>query len=243
MELLNGWQYYEYDEVASTNDIIKEYCTAKGQKVIVKANSQTAGRGRRGRSWLGIEGNLFFSLALESSLKNVSRLVLISGLSLLKTIKYFSNTINVKIKWPNDVLIEGGKISGILLEKAQNDYFVIGIGVNIVGSPKDVDALYKVTSLAENNIDVSADKFLRRFIDIFTDNLAKYENKNFEFLRKEWLENAVGLGEQIIVRQENKSEKKGIFTDLDENANLLLETMEGIQKITAGDVFIGDKNE
>jgi BirA family biotin operon repressor/biotin-[acetyl-CoA-carboxylase] ligase len=243
MELLNGWQYYEYDEVASTNDTIKEYCTTKGLKVIVKANLQTAGRGRRGRSWLGVEGNLFFSLALETDLTNISRLVLISGLSLLKTIRYFSNIINVKIKWPNDILIEGCKVSGILLEKAQGDYLIIGIGVNIVGSPKEVDALYNITSLAENNVDVSSDEFLRRFIDIFTDNLEKYENENFEILRQEWLENAVGIGRQIIVRQEKQSEKKGVFIGLDENANLLLETANGIQKITAGDVFIGDENE
>ena len=90
MELLNGWQYYEYNEVESTNDTIKQYCITEGQRIIVKANTQTAGRGRRGRSWLSIEGNLFFSLALESSLKNIGCLVLVSGLSLLQTIKYFS---------------------------------------------------------------------------------------------------------------------------------------------------------
>lgn len=243
MELLNGWQYYEYDEVESTNDTIKKYCIAEGQRIIVKANTQTAGRGRRGRSWLSIEGNLFFSLALESSLKNIGGLVLVSGLSLLQTIKYFSDKINIKIKWPNDVLIDGCKVSGILLEKAQGDYFIIGIGVNIIGSPKEVEALYNITSLAENNVDVSSDEFLRRFIDIFTDNLEKYKNEKFEFCRQEWLKNAIGLRQHITVKQENQIEKKGIFLDLDENANLLLETANGIQKITAGDVFIGDENE
>lgn len=242
MALNDKWVYYLEDEVASTNDEIQKYCNEPNKYVVVCAKKQTAGRGRRGRNWSSCDGNLFFSMAFEYELQKSGELAFAASLSLLQAIKKISPNTGVKLKWPNDVLLNNAKVSGILLEKGAEKYMIIGVGVNIADSPKLADAVYKITSLAECGIKISAIKFLQLFMESFSQNLSLLQTRGFAVLREEWLKNAKNLEKEIIIRQNGK-EEKGIFMGIDENAALLLKTPVGIKKILAGDVFFEEMNK
>ena len=136
MEYIGEWMLYDKDEVGSTNDeVLKQTQNLMGEKVIVMARSQTNGRGRRGREWISLDGNLFFSMGFECDLKDFGAMVFICSLSVWQTIQELNPLLNIKLKWPNDVLVNERKICGMLLEKGEGRYLVAGIGVNIRVAP------------------------------------------------------------------------------------------------------------
>lgn len=230
-----NWQIFHYDEVTSTNDIALKYSRNAAGQFVISATRQTAGRGRRGRIWYSPKGNLFFSLGLPYAVQQCGNLVLLCSLSLLETIKTLCLTADVQLKWPNDVLLNGAKISGMLLEKGERDFMVVGIGVNISQSPDNTQMLYPATSLADAGIQTECNTFLSLFLQTLDKNIAM---NDIAAVRKQWLQYAKGLNDNIIVHQE-KGDIRGVFIGIDENANLLLNTEKGIQKIMVGDVFYG----
>lgn len=230
------WKYFEFKEVGSTNDKIREYCQTEGQCVVVRADIQTAGRGRWGRSWQSAAGNLFFSAAFEFDIKEAGKLAFICSLSLLQALKKIAPSADILLKWPNDVLLNGAKVSGILLEKGEGNYIIAGIGVNVAVAPKVENAVYKITSLADAAIKTTAPELMLLFMESFSQNLSLLQTKGFAVLRTEWLKYAKNLGKEIIVRQNGK-EWKGVFAGIDEDAVLLMQTPAGVRKILAGDVF------
>lgn len=230
------WKYFEFKEVGSTNDKIREYCQSEGQRVVVRADTQTAGRGRWGRSWQSAAGNLFFSAAFEFDIKEAGKLAFICSLSLLQALKKIAPSADILLKWPNDVLLNGAKVSGILLEKGEGNYIIAGIGVNVAVAPKVENAVYKITSLADAAIKTTAPELMLLFMESFSQNLSLLQTKGFAVLRTEWLKYAKNLGKEIIVRQNGK-EWKGVFAGIDEDAVLLMQTPAGVRKILAGDVF------
>ena len=130
MALIDKWIYYIFDEVSSTNDVIKQYCSKSGKYIAVYAKKQTSGRGRRGRNWDSPRGNLFFSMAFEYELQRAGELAFACSLSLLQAVKKIAPYADIKLKWPNDVLLNNAKMSGILLEKGAEKYMIVGVGVN-----------------------------------------------------------------------------------------------------------------
>lgn len=242
MYKIKDWQCFEIEQTQSTNDEIKKYCTERGQKIVLRTNRQTAGRGRRGRQWICMEGNLFFSMALEFDVLRAGDLVIMSSLSLLQTIADFNPDAQLQIKWPNDVLLYEAKVSGILLEKAQENYMIIGIGVNIVAAPQENDLIYKATSLKQHAINTDAKTFMDSYIRHFESNLEAYAAFKTKEIFTTWKSHLKGIGSKIKIRQE-KGEMNGIFLGVDTNANLLLKTQDKIQKITVGDIFYCKVNE
>ncbi|MBQ9034939.1 MAG: biotin--[Alphaproteobacteria bacterium] len=236
------WKIYCYDEVTSTNDVIKDYCSEPKQKIVVWAKNQTEGRGRLGRRWQSLRGNLFFSCALEIDMADLSGLVILCGLSLCQIIKELNPQNLVQIKWPNDVLINEAKVSGMLLEKGPNDYIIIGIGVNIINYPQAIDIIYKTTSLQHENITISPENLLKCFISKFNANKNLWQHcGNNEKLVASWLKFAKGIGKKLLVRQ-NNVEICGMFQGIDANGCLLLENEQGVCHIRAGDVFYTEEN-
>jgi len=234
------WQIITVDKVASTNDTVRDYCCEKGQAIALRAIEQTSGRGRRGRVWHSLKGNLFLSLAFEYKPENIGKLVIVSALSLWQTIKNCAPTTNVKIKWPNDILVNNAKVSGMLLEKGEDDYIIIGIGVNIKQAPENKDILYPATSLANEGIVTSSEDFTPAFLQIFSHYFNILQRGEFAMLRKMWTANAKGIGKKIFVNQEN-IKKEGIFLGIDDDGCLLLNTANGKKKILVGDVFYIEK--
>ena len=237
----DDWHIAEYKEVKSTNDIALGMAdTIENGCYVIKAEKQTNGRGRRGRTWESLTGNLFFSMLFKFDISKAGELAVICSLSLLQVIKKLDVLANVKLKWPNDVLLNSAKVSGILLEKAAGDYIVAGIGVNIAQSPKNAEMLYPVTSLKEAGIDTNADDFLKLYLEVFTDNFNLNAGDKFGLLRKLWSDNAKGLNERVIVRQNGK-DIDGIFRGIDESGALLSEKDGKVNRILAGDVFFEEK--
>lgn len=238
MNEIGGWWWQDFKELDSTNDTAQTLAmNPPAPKFMVSAQKQTNGRGRRGRNWASLPGNLFVSLALPWDITCLSPLVFMVSLSVWQTIRRINPQIDVKLKWPNDVLIKDRKISGILLEKATNDYIIIGIGINIVAAPQQLPGIiYRAVSLKEAGVDTDRVTFLRLFSDCLNQNMELWTAQGFAPIRDLWLQNVKGLNQQIVVNLENES-KTGLFVGIDEAGRLLLDNGTKIEKISAGDVF------
>ena len=240
-----GCSLVALDQVDSTNDEAQRRA-AKGAAdgTVVGARSQGAGRGRRGRSWVSPAGNLYASiiLRLNKPPAEVAQISLAAAVALAEALEnLLPEGVPVQCKWPNDVLVEGRKIAGILLESsgaATIDWVVVGCGVNIASHPELTGNL--ATSLAAAGAGgVTAVRVLEAFVDRLMAWRARWLEEGIEPLRAAWIARAAKLGETIIVRLPGR-EISGRFIDLDRHGALLLELPGGAREtISAGDVFFG----
>ena len=243
MEYIGEWMLHDMEEVGSTNDEVKKLSeNITGEKVIISAQRQMNGRGRRGHSWIGLDGNLFFSQGLECEISSIGALVFISTISLWRSIQDLNPLLDVQIKWPNDILVNDKKVSGMLLEKGEGKYFIIGIGVNLKIAPKLVNMPYPCSSLAEEGIITERMEFLKSYIQNFNSYYDIWQKQGFEPIRKEWLLHVKGLKSAIIVHLDSE-DLEGIFEGVDEQGSLLLTQGTKIKKIYAGDVFYPQRNQ
>jgi len=209
----------------------------------ITAERQTGGKGRRGRQWVSEPGNLFASLAypVAGLPSETGRLPLVAAVAVREALANLVGARSpVAIKWPNDVLVGGRKLCGILIEQhviAATELVVIGIGVNI-GSRPEI-ARYPTACLAEIGVDASPEDVWRALAQSFCDWFAVWRGRDgFAAIREEWLAQAAGLGETIIVAGE-KSSRTGIFAALDDNGCLILHTDDGgAETISSGDVIL-----
>lgn len=243
MQKIDNWQWLEFDELPSTNDKAKELVEQgdNGELWVVTAERQTAGRGRLGRKWQGLEGNLFMSLAMPADWASLNIYVFMSSLTLFNIIKRLNNNVNVKLelKWPNDVLLNGAKISGILLEKAARDYLIVGVGVNVKASPAPEDTPYPTTNLAACGFDIDRLELLRYYLAEWNHNLTIWREQGAAVIKNMWLQNAKGLNEEIAVNLGKRIEK-GVFVGVDDNGALLLKQGDKEIKIMAGDIWFNE---
>ena len=209
----------------------------------ILADSQTAGRGRRGRAWQSPVGNLMTTLYLPISFDAVKagQLAFVAGLALERTVSaLIGERAQASLKWPNDVLVDGKKASGILLESAMRDnkidWLAIGLGLNLAHHPDDTP--YPATSLAAymdtpaNNL-AALEILARAFDEVFR----QWRNGGFGQVLQAWRAVAHGLGGPIVATLENE-QFEGIFKDVDEKGALILQTAKGdTMTIDAGDVF------
>ena len=244
MEKIKNWLWEDKKTTESTNDdAVRLSQTLSGEKFIISAQKQTKGRGRRGRKWISLEGNLFFSQGLCVDIKNLGQLICVSSLSLYEVMKeLLPARSTVCLKWPNDVLIDNCKVSGTLLEKGDKDYLIIGIGVNICQKPETQDLLYPVTSLKAKGIDIDRLTFLRSYVDKFDNTYAEWQHSGFDNIRQRWLDAVKGLGKAIRIHTA-AAEIEGIFEGIGENGELWLRVGKESQSIYAGDVFYVEKEK
>jgi len=213
----------------------------------ITAVTQSGGKARRGREWVSRKGNLFASLLLvnELGVQDTSTLPFVASLAVVeaieKSISAETGNAPVKIKWPNDVLFNSKKISGILLEASVTPSgrraMVIGCGINCAHSPNS--ALYPATSLHEEGYKVSVGALFLALGDAMHRYLSIWNNgAGFAEIRQLWLKKAAGVGETIIARFDNSS-KSGKFVDIDQSGRLILATDAGEILISAADIFFG----
>lgn len=243
MEENETWRILRYEEVGSTNDIAKMLSAEPpARRFVVTARRQTSGRARRGRSWQSLDGNLFMSQAFPLELRYLNDAVFLVSLSLYEAVTAFAPRGEVRLKWPNDVLIENRKISGILLEKGENEYIIAGIGVNIASAPPAREPLlYPAAALADFGVRTDCPKFLEAYLHAFDGNFDLWRQQGFMPIREKWLSHAKGLREEIVVNLEKRRET-GIFEGLSENGALLLRQRDEIVPILAGDIFYKKEN-
>jgi len=218
------WEIKQFNSLVSTN------LTARSCEpgTIVMAETQTGGRGRYGRVWQSPKGNLYVSFVFESDPKRDPYLSFITGLALAESLPEFS----VQLKWPNDVLLDGKKVAGILLETT-GDKIIVGIGVNLLINP-DKNMLYPTANLGGK---LSPIALVKRLMIQYEALFRVFEQKGFKKIRSRWLDLAVGVGETISVHLPNE-ELIGQFKGISPEGALLLKVGKVVHSITAGDVFL-----
>ncbi|MBQ7660043.1 MAG: biotin--[Alphaproteobacteria bacterium] len=239
---IRQWIYRDFEEVSSTNDAVKTLFETHQKRCIVSSKRQTSGRGRLGRKWESLEGNLFVSFAYQIEQKKVGQYAILSALAAFETIRFFAPALELQIKWPNDILLMGKKICGILFEKGEGDYFVMGVGINVVAAPKVESPFYQATSLADFNVQADRKAVLEKLVSSFDALEALYQQQGFNILKQYWLDNAYGHGKKVCIKN-HQSEISGVLKGLDETGALILQTPEGTHKIFAGDLYgVNDEN-
>jgi BirA family biotin operon repressor/biotin-[acetyl-CoA-carboxylase] ligase len=226
-------------EIDSTNEACRLRALAgEGAGLVIRADRQTSGRGRRGRTWASPAGNLYASLLLRPE-RAVSEAAAL-GFAAVTAIGDVAEALlpdhaQVRHKWPNDLLVNGRKASGILLE-AQPGFLVLGIGVNILSHPADMP--YPATDLlAEGATPVAPQALLERFLAAFRPLYETWRADGFAALLPVWRRRAAGLGAAIEVRLEREI-LYGLFRDLDPDGALRLALADGTERrIAAGDVY------
>ena len=245
-----GYRLRQYDDLDSTNDEAKRQA-ARGAPdgTIIVARHQTGGRGRRGREWVSPEGNLFVTLLLRPDCgpQQASQLSFVAALAVAETIRgILPAGKRVELKWPNDVLVKGRKISGILLEAAPGggglDWVVIGCGINVASHPELREGM-ATSLLAEGAPPLTLDSVLADLLQTLHDGIARWQAKGFAPVRADWLASAHGVGQPIVVRLAGET-LRGTFAALDENGALLLELAGGGRRlVTGGEVYFGPDAE
>lgn len=245
-DLPPAYRLISLDTVDSTNAEAKRMA-AKGEEeapdgTLVWALEQTAGRGRRGRKWHSPRGNLYCSLILrpEVPIEQAAELSFVSALAACDALSGISPPGHmVQCKWPNDILLNGDKVGGLLLEaetgnKKIPEWVILGLGINVVSHPPKVD--FPATSLEVAGWTTTEVDCLEAFARHFMTWANTWLDEGFAGIRKNWLWRCKGVGDKIEVRLANKT-LKGVFKDIDENGALLLKTGKSEHRITAGDVF------
>jgi BirA family biotin operon repressor/biotin-[acetyl-CoA-carboxylase] ligase len=239
-----GFSHSHQLSVGSTNsDLIELAQTTNADKVWLTADEQTQGKGSRGRSWTSKTGNMYGSLLLRepAPLRNLHQLTFVAALACHGAIdEVTGNSGAVKIKWPNDVLLNQKKCGGILLESstANNETFVvIGMGLNCSVFPDHGN--YAATSLQNEGFEVSQSQLFAVLSSKMVEFLILWDRGNeFSAIRKHWLDNAFGVDQQIEVKIPTQETKTGRFVSVDEDGFMLLEVSGGaIERISTADIF------
>ncbi len=242
------FQPVRLDRVGSTNEELKRLAAlGAGEGTLIIAAEQTAGRGRQRRSWISPPGNLYASLLLRP--ERPMRVALEIGFVVAVVVAdaltaQLPPTAEVRLKWPNDVLIGGRKVAGILMEAdgaANGDihWLAVGLGVNIAAHPPADSTAYPATSLwAEGATGLTVEPVLASFAMAFLEGYRRWLSEGFAPVRRAWLARAFGRGGTVDVRLDATTTVRGRFLDLAEDGALVLEEDGGRQRrLTVGDVF------
>ncbi|MCB9960440.1 MAG: biotin--[acetyl-CoA-carboxylase] ligase [Rhodospirillaceae bacterium] len=241
-----GWRLDARDSVASTNAEAGALAAAGcPERTVVVAREQTVGRGRQGRSWTSPPGNLYASVVLRPKrpLAEAAQLTFVIALALADGIAALAPATAPRLKWPNDVLVGGRKISGILLESESSGgagvaWVVAGTGVNIAHHP--ADAATPATHLAEHVArPIAVGDLLASYLAALDDWYGRWAAEGFAPVRAGWLDRALGLGGTVRVRTARET-FSGRFDSLTADGALVVTTDDGlIRQVTAGDVMFG----
>lgn len=235
------------EETKSTNTYSKGHLTLLDDKTVVQSLRQTHGRGRLNRTWVDLgENNLFFSIVLKPSadFKAVySNLTQYVSVILCKIFENYG--LNPKVKWPNDVMIDGQrKICGILcetvIENSELKGIILGIGINLNASKEDVENIPDrvVTALnLETGASVNPDAFLNEFLSEFFKTYDEFLSKGFDFIMNDYLKRNCFLEKDLSVQVLNDV-KSGYAKGINDNGELILQTADNKDLIlNIGDIL------
>ena len=191
-----------------------------------------------GRVWESPVGNLYAStlVRLRPHDPAPATLALVAAVSLAETVEVIARDPIVTIKWPNDLLVNGAKLTGILLERV-GEAVVVGIGVNLAHHPDLPER--PATSLAAHGFAVEPALFCETLAEIFARWLGRWRNEGLDPVRRKWIENAHPIGTALNVTLGDGESLQGLFAGLNHDGSLSLSLADGsIRAIHAGDVFL-----
>jgi BirA family biotin operon repressor/biotin-[acetyl-CoA-carboxylase] ligase len=245
--LLNDYHLLSYDVLDSTNSEAKRLAGGGASHgAVIWARRQTAGRGRLGREWVSADGNLFTTVLLNPTvdLAQCSQLSFVAALAVADTLEgILPDATKIACKWPNDVLVDGKKISGVLLESfatkelaTTRQWIAVGVGVNVDNFPEHV--MYPATCLRDAGVElISAKIVLSRFIHNFIARYDEWSARGFAPIVKAWSARAhqIGKSVEVIVGDDKVT---GVFEGIDATGCMLLrDKKKNVTPISAGDVF------
>lgn len=239
------------ESVDSTNEEIKRRIHEFTKPTWIIASKQSKGKGRNGNTWFSNYGNFSGSIIFFPTVEHTYFHLygFFVGVALYNTIKKIvTNDVDIRLKWPNDLMIENCKVAGILLESVQESIYhksglIVGIGVNIISSPRlktNSEKRYMTECLA-NFIDYKINRSI--FFSEFNDQLVKLGSRipeeNLSSILKLWQARSYDKGSKVQI-SDNKGEiNSGTFLGLDEIGGLILGENTGVKKIYSGDVYFG----
>ncbi len=239
----SGWRVVRYDAIDSTNEEGRRRALAGESGFLwIVAGEQRAGRGRRGRNWVSPRGNLYASALLIDPCRHAlaPQLGFVAGVALAEAAEDVGASEG-RLKWPNDLLLDGRKCAGLLVEGVALPEgrlaCVVGVGVNCASAPEDVGCPAAILADRDGRA-VTADELLPRLIARFEETLTRWRSgAAFAEIRSAWLDRAAGLGEPIRVAGA-RGTREGTFAGLDADGRLLFRGERGIETIEAADLWI-----
>ncbi len=232
--------------VSSTMDVAREEAESGAPHgFIVLADEQTAGRGRRGRAWVSPPGGLYVTIVLRPEPDAVRQLVMVAPLAVCEAVDAVAG-VRSSIKWPNDILIEGRKVGGILIDSRLRggdvEYALVGIGVNVDLDPSQHEGIRDIAVSLEHESGrkVAREKLLATVLNRFEKLLAasRLDGDVYEA----WRTRLETLGKQVRAQFGDRLEE-GVAEDVDAEGNLLLRRPDGsIAVISAGDVTLAGES-
>lgn len=236
---------YHFEKIESTNLHALQNIKTYSDKDIILADIQTAGRGRLERKWISTSSeNLYFSIILKPEFEKISEIPLVNITQLMAvcTAQALSEyKISPHIKWPNDILISGAKICGILSEISFTgnnfDGFVIGTGINLNMSPSQDELVDKAATSLYNELGYKVDRniFLNRILHIFFSVYSDFKRKGFHSIKDRYLAYFPYLGKPVRVIN-GIEDMEGIVKDIADDGSLIIEKSDGSEK----NIILGD---
>ncbi len=243
-----NWSVNTHEHLASTQDTLKEMVAVNGaysisEGTVIHAIQQDSGRGRHGRVWESELVNLTFSFIIKPNcdISNIGQIAILCGLSISNAVvETISENYKCVLKWPNDILINDRKCSGILIDAAPAEhnkvpYFIIGVGINVTSSP-----LAEATCLKNHTDDIiDPEKFMKDVLSSFSDIYTQWKSDGFDDVRSKWIEKTYNIGREVSVKI-GSNHVKGYFHSIDTYGNLVIICAKEDKKIkiTSGEVFL-----
>jgi BirA family biotin operon repressor/biotin-[acetyl-CoA-carboxylase] ligase len=240
--MTRDWTVYQFETLSSTQDIARQYLDEGRQlPFVIRADMQTASRGRSGNKWVSHIGNLLTTIVVpldKVEIRSAGQYSFLTAVALMDSLAD-CGVDNAQNKWPNDILVDGRKIAGILLESDMGtdgylNALLIGVGVNIAHAPDGAVFLNEFVQPTD------AEDFLSRFLVHIQRNLDMIAADGFASIRQRWLSRAFGIGTEIRVRLPQET-FYGEFLGLDEGGALLVKVSgeDKLRVIHSGEVFFG----
>ena len=228
-----------YERLESTSDEARRLAAdGAPHGTVVHADEQTAGRGRLARRWFSPPGNLYISVVLyfDVPAARAAELGFVTALAVADAVDaLLPPHTRATLKWPNDVLVRGGKIAGILLEQSDGA-IIAGIGLNVLNAPRGVS--YPVATIVGSGGLATVDGARERLLAALASWIAVWQQDGFAPIRTNWLARAHPPGAALGVRRSDRF-INGRFAGIDLDGALLLDTEDGRQRIVTGDVQFG----
>lgn len=223
------------DRVTSTQDIARDKIVKGADPgLLIVAKTQTDGRGRYGNKWHSLDGGLYLTAVFRLK-KRVCLLPILAGVAVAEAIEYFAG-IESELKWPNDVLIGGRKVGGVMAESAwsggEPEFVLLGIGVNLNNPPPE--NIPDTTSLClELGRTIDIEGFLNNLIERLDYNLQLLDADPEELIRS-WRRLSLTLGKEVDVEDESGEFVRGLAIDIDQDGALVLMTESGQKRVISG---------
>jgi len=238
-----GRNFIYAQNISSTNSYLSEQNKELENGSVILSEFQTDGKGRLKRSWYSNEGeNLTFSILLNNHISklNLNHLNLATSLAVSSSIENLYQ-LKTDLKWPNDVLINNKKVSGILLESSikgsELEKVIVGIGINVNQNKFVGDFNIQPTSVRhEMRKNIERERLLSEVLNTFEELLFELKNNSKKLLNR-WRDKCRMIGEKISIEHNGES-KHGIFYDIDANGLMILKVGEKLEKISIGDVSV-----